>query len=303
MPRRSLGYLHKNRHGTFAFRWRPPRDLAPVFNQRIYAVSLGTKCQRAAWHRALRPALRMRALIEFIRMKRPKPELLTYELVRRLILTDGSTTEVDYDPSNPGDVAEADRIFREVMQGAGIEEGQPAPEAGLVAAPVPQGRRPGGPTISAAFKRFCTEKRVSGAWKDPEFAERHDYGPIVRDLIAIAGDREIGLLSAQHLRALKDKVLADGTSPTNMGKKLGRLKSFLNWARESEQVTSVTTGKRSPVRSVCASTAPGSSGTGTGALPEFIATAKVLFICSLPGCRQPSRTHTGPAPTRNTHYG
>lgn len=244
MPRRSLGYLHKNRHGTFAFRWRPPRDLAHLFNQRIYAISLGTKCQGAAWHNALRPAWRMRALVEIIRVKRPKNELITTELIRRLVLSDGTKEEVDYDPTNPDEVAEADRIFDEVKQAGGLADNAPAmpdPQLGPSPATTRAREAQASPTIREAFKRFCTEKRASDAWKDPNFAERYDYGPIVHELIAVAGDRSIGLLSAQQLRALKDKVLADGGSSTTMRKKLGRLKSFLDWARESEQVTSVST--------------------------------------------------------------
>ena len=98
------------------------------------------------------------------------------------------------------------------------------------------------PIISVAFKTFCAEKRSAGAWKDPDHAERYDYGPIVDELIEVAGDRPIGTLAVEHLRRFKEKVFADGTSPTTNAKKLGRLKSFIDWAREHQQLTSVSTG-------------------------------------------------------------
>jgi hypothetical protein len=76
------------------------------------------------------------------------------------------------------------------------------------------------PVISAAFKAFCAEKRGAGAWKDAEHSERYDYGPIVAELIKVAGDRSMGSLAIDRLRLFKDRVLADGTSPTNKAKKL-----------------------------------------------------------------------------------
>jgi hypothetical protein len=74
--------------------------------------------------------------------------------------------------------------------------------------------------ISAAFKAFCAEKRGAGAWKDAEHSERYDYGPIVAELIKVAGDRSMGSLAIDHFRLFKDRVLADGTSPPNKAKKL-----------------------------------------------------------------------------------
>ena len=62
------------------------------------------------------------------------------------------------------------------------------------------------------------------------------------ELIAVAGDRPIGTLAVEHLRRFKENVLAEGKSPTTNAKKLGRLKSFSDWAREHQQLTSVSSG-------------------------------------------------------------
>src|SRR5205823_13360644 len=51
-------YLHKNRHGTFAFRWRPPRDVAIQFSQASIVYSLGTKERSIARGRALYACIR-----------------------------------------------------------------------------------------------------------------------------------------------------------------------------------------------------------------------------------------------------
>jgi integrase len=97
------------------------------------------------------------------------------------------------------------------------------------------------PAISAAFQTFCAQKRSEGAWKDPRHAERYDYGPIVAELIQASGDRPIGSLAVEHLRTFKAKILADGSSFGTKAKKLGRVKSFLNWARDEQQLTGVST--------------------------------------------------------------
>ena len=44
------------------------------------------------------------------------------------------------------------------------------------------------PAISAAFQTFCVQKRSEGAWKDPEHAERYDYGPTVTEAMCALGD-------------------------------------------------------------------------------------------------------------------
>ncbi len=173
MGRPSTGYLHRNRHGTFSFRWRPPSDLTARFDQRIYVLSLHTKCRDRASHRARLPAYRLTCLVGVLRMNgTDKDELVTAELIRRLVLPGGQITEVDYDPSNPAEVAEAKRIFEDMMRGQHLT----APEADLLewVLVVPPETKPQvhGPIISEAFKRFCAARRAANAWKDPAMARR-----------------------------------------------------------------------------------------------------------------------------------
>ena len=199
MGRRFLAYLHQNRHGTFTFRWRPPLDLADRFAQSAFAFSLRTKLRNVAWQRALPATMRVQRLVPILRAmsspKTPKKPFLTTELVRYLVMPDGKEHKVDYNLGDPVEVAEANRIFNELAQAV---QGATDPLTGTdqYAAPspspaqAPAGR--GGPTISVAFAEFCTEKTQSLAWKDPEHAKRYDFGPIIEELIGVAGDRPPG---------------------------------------------------------------------------------------------------------------
>jgi hypothetical protein len=91
MGRRLQAYLHQNRFGTFTFRWRPPDDIAGRFAQRAFEYSLSTKSRSEAWHRALPITMRVSSLLVTLRaMKTPKNPPFTTELVRSLLLPDGS---------------------------------------------------------------------------------------------------------------------------------------------------------------------------------------------------------------------
>jgi uncharacterized protein DUF6538 len=100
-------YLHKNRHGTFAFRWRPPRDVALQFSQASFVYSLGTKESSIARGRALYASIRANQFVSILRaVKSSKDSTFNTELVRSVILADGTEHKFDYDPSKPEDVAE-----------------------------------------------------------------------------------------------------------------------------------------------------------------------------------------------------
>jgi integrase len=236
-------YLHKNRHGTFAFRWRPPRDLAVQFTQAAFVYSLGTKERSIARCRALYACIRVNQLISMLRaVKSAKNSTLNTELIRSVVLPDGTEHKVDYDPSNPAEVAEADRILDALVKGDSVSSTEfDSLQRTLEPSLRPARVRGKTPILSAAFKTFCTGKRNDGAWKDPEHSERYDYGPIVAELIQVAGDRPIGSLATEHLRLFKERILTDGTSPATKAKKLSRIRSFLNWARDVEEITGVST--------------------------------------------------------------
>jgi integrase len=236
-------YLHKNRHGTFAFRWRPPRDIAIQFSQASFVYSLGTKESSIARGRALYASIRANQFVSILRaVKSSKEPTFNTELVRSVIMPDGTEHKFDYDPSKPEDVAEADRVLGALVRGENVSGSEfDNLQRTLEPSLRPSRVRGKTPVISAAFKAFCAEKRSTGAWKDADHSERYDYGPIIAELIEVAGDRPMGSLAIDHLRLFKERILADGTSPTNKAKKLGRLKSFLSWARDVEQITVVST--------------------------------------------------------------
>ncbi len=141
MARRLQAYLHQNRLGTFNFRWRPPRDVADCFAQSAFEFSLATKNRSEAWHRALSVTLRVRELLASVRaqtMAKPKP--LTFELVRSIVLPDRTEHRIDYDPNDPAEVAEADRIVNAIQREAPsmlatADAAASLPPAGTVGAP------------------------------------------------------------------------------------------------------------------------------------------------------------------------
>ena len=249
MAKRYYAYLHQNRHGTFTFRWRPPADLACCFTQRAFEFSLGTKVRTEAWRRALPCVNRAtRALTVLRSMAAPKKPLLKTEFVRHLLLPDGTEEKLDYDTTIPTDVAEAERIVAEAKRAyaerattsASTKERDNPNRSGE---PRQHARRAGngGPTIREAFATFCAEKRAEGAWKDPEHAERYDYGPIIADLIEVAGDRPIAKLAVEHLRKFKAQLIDSNAALRTKRKKLQRLGAFLNWARDVAEYTTVST--------------------------------------------------------------
>ena len=83
-------YLRKNRYGTFAFRWRPPRDVAAQFGQATFVYSLGTKESSIARGLALYASIRANQFVSMLRaVKSSKDSTFNTELVRSVIMPDG----------------------------------------------------------------------------------------------------------------------------------------------------------------------------------------------------------------------
>lgn len=98
-----------------------------------------------------------------LRMKKRKDDdLITVGLIRRLLVPDGMTTEVNYDAADLSEAAGADRIFdrpsdTQNTHGGRLTNSEPAM--------APLGGAPGSAgseclLISQAFERFCLEKRT-----------------------------------------------------------------------------------------------------------------------------------------------
>jgi hypothetical protein len=172
MAKRLQAFPHQNRLGTFTFRRRAPGDVAEHFAQRAFEHSLGTKVRSEAWHRALPVTLRAKAPVTQLRaMKLPKKPPFKTERVRSMFLLDGTRETVDYDPSKPAAVAEANRIFAEAGQNNPVApEALLPPESSVALSSGPCRAAGVGSTISEAFATYCDEKRAAGAWKDPEHA-------------------------------------------------------------------------------------------------------------------------------------
>lgn len=250
MARRLQAYLHKNRVGTFTFRWRPPKAERDRFDRAAYEFSLGTKDRTLAWQRAAVAAAMAQRLLAAIRhMPKPKntSELFKTEFVRKFTFADGSTETIDYDPDNAGEAKEAERVMAEIRQRqtqlaerTATHGSAPArPTAMLIAE---------SPTISEAFKSYCEEKKHSGAWKDPETAEKYDHGPIIREFTEIVGEAAIARLTVNDLRTYRKKIMGTTASITNKAKKLQRTRAFINWARDHAQLTDVPTAVLYPPR-------------------------------------------------------
>lgn len=245
MAQRLQAYLHKNRVGTFTFRWRPPKADRDRFDRTAYEFSLGTKDRTVAWHRGARAAAMAQGLLALARtMPKPKKkeELFTFELIRSFTLPDGSAETIDYNPEHPGEMKEAERVVAEIR----ARQSQLAASLPVTAA-APPTRSHSSATISATFRQYCDEKTQAGAWKDPHIAEKYDHGPIIALLIDLVGDKRLDQLAAEDLRVFRKRVLAESGTTTNKNKKLQRLRAFLAWAREHE-FTSVTAAPLNGIR-------------------------------------------------------
>ncbi len=170
---RFQSYLHKNRHGTLCFRWRPPRDVAERFTQSAFVYSLGTKESTTARVRALYSFTRINQFVSLLRaVKSDKSKLFNTEMVRSIVLPDGTEHKMDYDPRDPAEVAEADRVLGSPVKGERASEAEfESLERAMKPSP-PLQARVNTPVVSVAFKTFCVQKRSEGAWKDVQCVVR-----------------------------------------------------------------------------------------------------------------------------------
>lgn len=246
MAQRLQAYLHKNRVGTFMFRWRPPKAARAWFDRPAYEFSLGTKDRGAAWLRAAAAAVMVQRLLAKLgTMPKPKDnELFRIDLVRSFTFADGSAESVDYDPANPAEAQEAERVIGEIRARQALVTAPPSPTT----VPSPAASAGTDITISAAFRQYCDEKKQAEAWKDPITAEKYDHGPVVAVLIKLIGDKPMGQLSAEDLRTFRKRILEDSGAPANKNKKLQRLGAFLTWAREQHEYTKLSTALLTSVK-------------------------------------------------------
>jgi hypothetical protein len=163
MGSRFQSYLHKNRHGTLCFRWRPPRDVADRFTQSAFVYSLGTKESVRARVRALYSLIRVNQFVLLLRaVKSDKSKLFNTEMVRSIVLPDGTEHKVDYDPSNPAELAEANRILDALVgDERSLDTAFDTLDRTLKPSPPARGRV-STPAISVAFQTFCAQKRSEG---------------------------------------------------------------------------------------------------------------------------------------------
>lgn len=96
-------------------------------------------------------------------------------------------------------------------------------------------------TLSILYQKFKSYKTSTQAWKNPEVSDKRDYGPLVRDFIAIIGDKRIDALTRndgekyfEHTMARTD--LALGTKKRNFD----RIKTFLNYGENKHSVPRIT---------------------------------------------------------------
>lgn len=225
MAIRLASHLYRNRCGVFYFRAVVPQDLRQSFANREIHRSLRTCDRRDAVARVMILAFRVNAIFQALRIM-PKKIIkpIQVDLIESLDLSDlemGITTW-DYDASNSAEVALVEKRRQELLEKVA---GRPRV---VITAPEPDSKK-----LSELFELFCKDKRGNKKWKDPVAVEKYDYRPHVAEFIGIVGDKPISTLTAEDARNYRALVLAKvSESMGNKDKRLNRVKTFLNWARQ-----------------------------------------------------------------------
>lgn len=92
--------------------------------------------------------------------------------------------------------------------------------------------------LSEMFARYFQAER--SRWKNPEHAERRDYGPYLRAFLEVIGDRTLETLSVTDTLKFKQHVESLATAPRNQAKYLERVGAVLRWANSVALLSDLT---------------------------------------------------------------
>lgn len=219
-------HLYRNRCGVFYFRAVVPQDLQRCFRQREIHRSLHTSVRREAVSRVMILSYRVKAIFQTLRtMPKKADKPIQIDMIESLDLSafDLPPHTWDFDAGNPAEVSIVEKHRQELLQLA-----MARPRLGPVPGVADSEK------LSELFTQFCADKRASGKWKDPENAELYDYGPHIKEFIAVVGDKPISGMTAEDARNYRAAVLSRTEAIGNKDKRLNRVKAFLNWARHQQ---------------------------------------------------------------------
>lgn len=218
-------HLYRNRFGVFYFRVVVPRDLQRSFCHREIHRSLRTGLRREAVSRVMLFAAHVTDLFRKLRaMPKKNDEPLQIDMVESMDLSEFGLPphKWDFDSGNPDDVALVEMRRQELLKFA-AEHGRIA----VAVSDIPESK-----TLSELFSLFCIDKRATKQWKDPDTAEKYDYGPHINAFIEVVGDKAISKLTADDVRQYKSAVLGrENEALGNKQKRLTCVKTLLNWTR------------------------------------------------------------------------
>lgn len=259
MAIRLASHLHQNRYGVFYFRQTIPADLRSFFYVREIYLSLRTSRRQSAIYFTIPLVSLFHALFTRLRVMSEKeeppskPDAELDLIIRqfdvaylRSFLNMKAEEELQANlPRGLARVLNDARIksrlaarVAELEQEADNDRAQHKRDMDLLRSVVPvkaapDERRGASSSIRDLFKKFCLAKRRGKEWKDPETAERYDYGPIIDEFINVLGDKPIGELTADDAQRYYETVLGkDDERAGNKDKKFNRVKALLNWARK-----------------------------------------------------------------------
>lgn len=96
-------------------------------------------------------------------------------------------------------------------------------------------------SLDALYDKFKAQRTGEKMWKDPETQDKREYGPIVRDFIAVVGNKPVYQLTQDDAQKYYEHTLARSDIALGTKKRnLTRIKTVLLYGRDKHKVPDIT---------------------------------------------------------------
>lgn len=106
--------------------------------------------------------------------------------------------------------------------------------------PLPERRVESAFTLSVLYEKFKAYNIAQKAWKDPEVQDSREYGPVIREFIALVGDKSAHELTRGDAEKYFEHTM--GRSDIKIGTKkrnFSRVRALLNYGRKKHSVPDI----------------------------------------------------------------
>ena len=224
------GYLRVSRHHVYVFRRRVPHDLSGRFPSDEVRKSLRTKDKRTAVKLARLLALRIDLLFDKVRSM-PEgagddDDSLKVKMMVSFDLRDVGLgkMDIDYDPTKPGEQAEADRRLAEVRQL--LEQRKASP------ASIPASRQPVAvvPSLAQLVEAFLSEREIARR-ADKLSTARKDRDALALFCDVAGADIPSTEISQTLAEKFEQRLMSRNLDPSTANNYMGAVSKFSSWVQ------------------------------------------------------------------------